>query len=61
MHINSHTTKEEIARFFGVSEAVAYYLKNIFIEECHSDTKDVSKEDMAQIVETAERFAEENE
>ena len=61
MKIDSYTTKEELVAGFGVTLAEAYYLKNILIDECRSDTDSIGTADMAQIIETAKRFAEENE
>lgn len=61
MIVNSYTTKEELVAGFGVTVAEALYLKNILIDECHNDTESISAADMAQIIETAKRFAEENE
>jgi hypothetical protein len=61
MIINSYTTKAELAEFFELSIVESGYLKNILIDECRSNTEDISKEDMAQSIETAKRFAEENE
>jgi hypothetical protein len=60
MIINSHTTKAEIAQFFKVSLVEADYIKTILIDECSNDTAKISKDDMDEIIETAIRFAEEN-
>jgi hypothetical protein len=60
MVINSHTNKAEIAKFFKVSLVEAGYLKTILIDECRNDTAKISKDDMDEIIETAMRFAEEN-
>jgi hypothetical protein len=60
MIINSHTNKAEIAQFFGVSFVEADYLKTILIDECRTDTARISIDDMDEIIETAIRFAEEN-
>ena len=60
MKINSNTTKESLAEFFGLTMTEAMYLKNILIDECRTETSDISTDDMNQILETAKRFAEEN-
>jgi hypothetical protein len=60
MIINSHTNKAEIAKFFEVSFVEASYLKTILIDECRTNTAKISKDDMDEIIETAMRFAEEN-
>jgi hypothetical protein len=60
MIINSHTNKAEIAQFFEVSLLEADYLRTILIDECRTDTSKISKDDMDEIVETAIRFAEQN-
>jgi hypothetical protein len=60
MIINSHTINAEIACFFEVSFVEADYLKTILIDECRTDTSKISKDDIDEIIETAMRFAEEN-
>lgn len=61
MQINSYTTIESIAEFFGLTMTDAKYVKKILIDECRTETNDISKDDMKQIIETANLFSEENE
>jgi hypothetical protein len=57
MLIDSNTLDQEVAEFFRVDLGVAKYVKRIIIDEVVTDTKKYTAAELAQIIETAKRFA----
>lgn len=60
MKIDTYTASAEVAKHFGLTVDEGKYMKRIMIDESRLDSDEISDADIAEMIETAKRFAEEN-